>query len=128
MFEIREHPAGLEPLANLGVEGALALVFQVVDREAGDDRVEGAEVGQGRGHVVPEELDPLVAREALSRGREHRLREVEADPNARRPVNAEQGEQAPVPRPQVEDAPRRGRHMVEEDSLALGSVREGVRA
>ncbi len=62
-----------EPLGDLGVEGALALVLQVVDGKAGDDRVEGAEVGQPQGHVVEEELDPLLAREALARGREHRL-------------------------------------------------------
>lgn len=73
MLQVGEHRARLEALEDLGEKRALAFVLEVVDREAGDDRVEGAEVRQRPAHVVAHELDSRVAREALPRCGEHRL-------------------------------------------------------
>jgi hypothetical protein len=82
---------------------------------------------------VREKCHSLVAGEALTGDREHRLRDVEPDAGALGPVDAKQGQQAPIAGPEVEYAPRRGGHVVEEDSLALrpvrgvaGEVAEGV--
>ncbi len=42
------------------------------------------------------------------------------------PVDAQQGEQAPVARAEVKDAPRLARHLVEQNALALGLVGKRV--
>ena len=78
VLEVGEDPAGLEQLEDLAIERALALVLEVVDRERGDDGVEAPELRQRLGEVVLDELDALIAGEALARRLEHQLGEVEA--------------------------------------------------
>jgi hypothetical protein len=128
VLEVGEHAAGLEQLEDLGVERALALVLEVVDRHRRHDRVEAPERGQRLGQVVGDDLDAFVAREALARRAEHEVGEVEPDAEHPRTVGPEQREQAPVAGAEVEDARRAAGDVVEQDALALGAPRVLVRA
>ena len=126
VLEIGEHAAGLEQVEDLGVQRALAVVLEVVDRHRGDHRVEASHCRHRRGHVVLDQLDPLIAGEAVACGVEHDVGEVEPDPAKVRPITHEQGQEATIARPEVEDAAHFARHVVEQDALALSSAREFV--
>ena len=126
VLEICEHAAGLEKVEDLGVQRALAVVLEVVDRHRGDHRVEASQCRHRRGHVVLDQLDPLIAGEAVARRLEHDVGEVEPDPANVRAITHEQGQEATVARPEVEHATHFARHVVEQDALALSSAREFV--
>ena len=128
MLEVRERPAGLEQIEHLTVQRALSLVLEVVDGERGDDGVEAPEgfAGQRLDEVVPDELDAPFVGEALACRPQHDLGEVEAHAERLGAANQEEGEQTPVARPEVEDAPGVAGHLLEQDALPLRAVRVGV--
>jgi hypothetical protein len=64
--------------------------------------------------------------EALARALEHRLGDIDRDGHARGPVGAHEGEQAPVAGAEVEDPARGERHMLEQHTLAVGPMGDGV--
>lgn len=47
MLEVGEDPIRLEQVERFGVEGALAVVLEMVDREGGDDGVKRPRSGSG---------------------------------------------------------------------------------
>ena len=57
---------------------------------------------------------------------QHRLGEIEAHAEHLAAVDPEEGEQPPVARPKVEDAPGVAGHLLEQDALSLCAVRIGV--
>src|SRR4051812_28181373 len=95
-----------------------------MDREAGDDRVEHAELGQRLGQVVLDE--PGVALEALARGGQHRLREVDADRVDTLAPLAHQADQAPVAAAHVEHAAQAAGQQLDQNRVALGQVRHAL--
>ena len=59
VLDVGEHPARTEAVEDLAVERALTVGNEVVDREAGDDEIELAEVGRQRVvEIVAPDLDP----------------------------------------------------------------------
>lgn len=70
-----------------------------------------------------DELDALVAGEALASRLEHGLGKVKADTKRLVAIDPEKGEQAAVARPEVEDATNVARHMLEQDVLSLRATR-----
>jgi hypothetical protein len=99
----------------------------MVDRHRRDDDVEAPERGQRPREVVLDELDAVVAREAPARRLEHELGEVKSDAERVGPVGLQQGEQATVAGPEVEDATNIARDLLGQDALALRAVRNVVR-
>jgi len=66
------HAAGLQVGEDLRVQRPLPVVFEVMDRVAGDDGVEAARFRKRLGEVVPEHLDRFTGK-ALASAREHPL-------------------------------------------------------
>ena len=95
----------------------------MVDGHRRHDGVEAPERGQRLGEVVLDELDALVAGEALARGVEHECGEVEAHAGHRGAVGLEEGEQPPVTGAEVEDARGPAGHVIEQDTLPLEAAR-----
>ena len=126
MLEVREHPTGFEQIENFAIQLALSLVLEVVDGKRRDDGVEAPERGQRLGEVVLDELDAPVVGESLARHLQHGLREIEAHAEHLATVDPEEGEQPPVARPEVEDAPGLAGHLLEQDALSLRAVRISV--
>ena len=75
--------------------------------------------GQRLGEVVLDELDARVAGEALARGPEHQLGEVDAHADHLGTIGLQEGEQTPVARAEVEDATSPARHVLEQNALSL---------
>ncbi len=101
----------------------------MVDGHGRDDGVEAAEhAGQRLGEVVLDELDTIVAGEALARRPEHDLGEVEPYPAGLGSIGRRTGEQPAVTRAEVEDAPGVARHDVEQNALTLGAARKVIRS
>ncbi len=127
MFEVAEHAPAHEPVEGLCLQRAFAIVGDVVDRKARHHRVEAAEVRQRLGEVVSHELDATLVCEPLACGLEHRLGDVETHAGAVWSVRSQQGEQASIPRAKIEDSAGVARHVLEQDALTLGAVRQRVR-
>jgi hypothetical protein len=100
----------------------------VVDRKAGHHGIEAAEVRDRLGEVMSHKLDAPLVREPFACGLEHRLGDVEPHADAVGSVLPQQGEQASIASAEVEDAPCVARHVIEQDPLTLGPVRERIRA
>jgi len=105
VLEVREHAAGLEQVEDLAVQRPLALVLEVVDGHGRDDDVEAPELGQRCRQVVLDELDALVAGEAVAGRIEHELGEVQAHPVHAGTTGLQEGEQPTVARAEVEENP-----------------------
>jgi hypothetical protein len=84
-----------------------------MDREAGHDRVEAAEVGKRLPKVMVNELDATLIREPRACRLEHKLGDVETHADPVGAVSPQQGEQASVARSQVQDPAGVARHVIE---------------
>src|SRR5438105_4162517 len=73
------------------------------------------------------ELDALIVGEALACRLEHELGEVKTHTKHLGAIDPKKGEQATVPRPEVEDATRVVRHMLDQDPLSLCAARIPIR-
>ncbi len=104
-IEVGEHPAGHQQFVDLPEQCALALVAEMVDRQAGDHHVEGCRRGERLIEVVEDEFDLRGAGEALVRPREHRLRGVDTDALDVRVAATHQRQQPAIARPDVEHPP-----------------------
>ncbi len=94
---------------NLGVERALALMHQMMNREAGDHRIKLAQRGQRLVEIVGDDGNGGIAAEALARSLQHGRRKIDrhglnsvslADI---REVRLNQRQQAPVARAEIEN-------------------------
>jgi len=126
VLEVGECPSGLKRVKDLGVQLALSVVLEVVDRHRGDDRVEATERGQRLGQVVLDELDALIAREPLARRVEHDVREIEADSAQVPAIALKQRQQPAVAGAKVEHTANLRRDVVEQHAFAFPAARELV--
>jgi hypothetical protein len=72
------------------------------------------------------QFDATLVREPLMCGLEHWLGDIETNADAVGSGQPQQGEQASVPRAEVQDSPRVARHVIEQDALTLAAVRQPV--
>jgi hypothetical protein len=89
---------------DFGVERPLAFVHDMMDREAGDDRVKLAQAGKWVIEVVGYHGNGEIAGKALLGGFEHGRREVDCDGFRVRMLTFHQGQQSSISRTQVENA------------------------
>src|SRR6516165_7289920 len=100
MLEIAEHATWSKETMDLFVERSLALVCQVVDREAGDNCIEGAQrFGQNGIEVMSENPDRRIRCEPPAEPVQHGLGEVESHCFCLRPRLLHQCEQATISAP-----------------------------
>ncbi len=101
--------------------------IEVMDCEAGDDRIECPKFGKRLAKVVFDNLDARIGREAMMQTVEHRRREVERDGFGVRTVGKNKGEQATVAAAKVEDAVRGWRNTFKQGPLAFRAVGDRIR-
>lgn len=129
MFEVAEHASRAQPVIHLRVERALAFVRDVMDREAGDDRVERApRLGQWLIEIVRDDADGGVGDEPLAQPFEHRLGKVGRDRLHVRLRQLDERQQAPVAAPQVEHPCHRVGQTGEQFAFPLRPMRNRVGA
>jgi len=71
VLQIAKNSGGYEHLKDFGVKGPLALVCQVMNREARNHRVEKPEYGKRPVEIVFEYGNPMIARKAAAGAFEH---------------------------------------------------------
>lgn len=76
-----------------------------MDRKAGHDGVEAAEVGYRLGKVMSHDLHTRLVGKPLARGFDHRLGHVEPNADAVGSAHPQQSEQASITRAEIEDSP-----------------------
>jgi hypothetical protein len=81
------------------------------------------ERGQRLGQVMLDELDALVVGEARACRLEHELGEIKAHTVHLGAIDTQQGEQAAVTGPEVEDATSVARNMLKQHAFSLGARR-----
>jgi hypothetical protein len=123
--EVGKDAAGSEESVDFGEEFALAVVLEVMDREPGDDRVEGPDLRQRFAQVVDPQPGGGSGEESLGGTVEHRLRGVEADAFGLWVGGADEADQTAVAGPKIEDAvdtlgERREQHRLRH--LAVGDL------
>jgi hypothetical protein len=128
VLEIAEHAAGFEERPDLRVQLPLPPVLQMVDGEAGDDRVERPERRQRPVEVVLDDLGSAPRLEACVQPLEHDGGKLDRDPASVRPGAQDEIEQAPIAGPEVEDATDGGRNLLEQRALSSGAVRDAIGA
>jgi hypothetical protein len=126
VFQIAEGTAGIQQGVDFGIECALALVHDMMDREAGDDRIKPAEVGKGIIEVVGYDGNGRIAGKALFGGLEHGWREVDCNGFRVRMLTFHQGEQSSISRTQVENAARGLGNELEQCRFAFCAMWNGV--
>ena len=72
------------------------------------------------------QFDATLVREPLMCGLEHWLDDIETNADAVGSGQPQQGEQASITRAEVEDPPGVARHVIRQDTLTLGAVRERI--
>src|SRR5689334_1388322 len=127
VLEVEERPPGPQALVDLAVQGVLACVRHVVDREAAHDQVERSPVGGERiVEVVGDDVDAVVAGEAGAGAGQHLGGEVgRGRPHAGAQL-AHQREGHAVAGAEVEHALDLGRQELRERGHALRPVRDLV--
>ncbi len=128
VLKIAEHTVRCKTIENLRVEGALPCIREVVDREAGNHRIErGIENRKPRIEIVAHHLDRRIVGESPLEPFDHRVREVECDAMEVRLDQPYEGEEAAVTAPDIEDPVDARRQEFEQRGLAFCAVRNGVR-
>src|SRR5208282_1638528 len=125
-FQIAENAAGIQQVVDFGVERALALVRDMMDREAGDDSVKLAEVGKRVIEVVGYHGQRGIAGKALLGGLKHGRREVNCNRFRVRMLAFHQGQQPSISGTQVENAARGLGNELEQRRFAFCAMRYGV--
>jgi len=128
MLQVAENTAGVQYAEDFSVQGALAVVHQMMNREAGDDSIERAELRQSLIHVMGDDLHTRVTGKTLSRLFEHRRREIQCHSLRLRMRSAHQCQQSAIPCTKVENTPRHRRHELEQRCLAFSAVANQVGA
>src|SRR5579864_4713617 len=100
----------------------------MMNREAGDYRIEGAQSGQGFVHVVRDDADGGFPGKAFSGGFQHGGRKIEGYGFGVRVSLTDQVQQASIACAEVENAMRGARNEFEQGRLALAPVGDRVGA
>ena len=127
MLEIAEDSVGIQASEDFSVEFAFACMDQVMDCEAGDDRIECPKFGKRFAKVMFDNLDAWIGREAVMQTVEHRRGEVERDGFGVGAIGKNKGEQAAIAAAEVEDAIRGRWNKLQQGTLAFRAVWDRVR-
>ncbi len=129
-LEVAEPAARREQTGDLRVEGALAVVRDVMDRERRDDRVERARGERERiVEIVGQKRHARIAVEASRRRFQHRRRHVHARRGGLRVRLEHERRESPVAAPEVEHATGEcAGEIAHEHQLAFSTVGESIGA
>src|SRR5579871_295267 len=100
----------------------------MVNGEARDYGVEGADRGQRVIKIVGDDLDPAVCSETFVQLIQHRRREIDCDCVRFRASELHQRQQAASATAEIEDAMERTGQEIEEDRFAFGAMRNAIGA
>jgi len=128
MLQVAKNSAGIQQSVDFGVECALALMHDMMDREAGDDCIELAEKGELDVEVVGYHSDGRIAGKAFLCGLNHGGRKVERHGIDLRVLLLDEGEQAGVAGAQIEDAVRSLRDKLQQSRFAFLPMGDGIGA
>lgn len=103
-------------------------MLEMVDSKAGDDRIELSKVGKRMIQIVIHDPDRGGAGETLAGRCNHCRREIEGNGFQRAAVLFDERQQASVASAQVKDAPRVRRNELQQASLALAAMQNGIRS
>jgi len=106
MFEVAEDASSIEPIVNLGIERALALVHEVMNREARYDGIKCAQNWQRVVEVMDDESHGGIAAKALASGFQHGRREIDCDRVGWWKGSFHEREKTSVAGTEIEDAAR----------------------
>lgn len=135
VLQVAEDAPSIEHREDFGIKRALPLVHQMVNGEAGDDRVEFAQRRQRVIKIVGHNRDRGIRREALASGLEHSRGKVDGNRfhlgQGIASALADQcrlhtSEQPAVAGAQIEHPLRGGGKEFEKRGFALAAVRNGI--
>ncbi len=126
MLQVAEHASWFQQCVDLGIEGSLALIGAVMNREAGYHHVEAAKVGQRFVQVVLDHLDFVVATKSLPCGVQHGRRKVESNAVRVGPVDLEQCQKTAIPGSEIENSLDLPGDEVQQDGFTLRAMRNAI--
>ena len=131
MLQIAEDAAGVQQAVNLRIKRALALVYEMMNREAGHDSIKLAQSRQRLIEIVRDHSHRGISGKALGSGFQHRRREVDGHGihcRLRSQPGLDQGEQPAIAGTKIEDAARGLRNKLQQRRFAFRPVRNGIGA
>src|SRR5262249_34013167 len=123
MLQIAKDAGGLQQLKNFSIKRPLALVREVMDREARHHRVERSELGKPPIEIVFEHGYPMVARKTATGAFEHGWRKIDRHARGPRTAIENQRQQPAVARAQVNNPARARWNAIEKSALAFATMR-----
>src|SRR5579884_2713956 len=128
MFQVAEHTAGIQQVENFTVQFTLALMRAVMNREAGNHRIEVPECRQWFIEVMFDDANFRSAGKARSCAVQHGVGEIEGD-RFRLGTGPEYDRGQPaITAPDIENAAQVRGKQFEQSGLAFGPVRNRIRA
>ena len=128
MLEIAKHPARIQQMQNLAVQSPLALMYQMMNREAGNHCIKLPEHRQRRIQVVVHDAHARVRVESFPDRGQHGRRKINRHRRRVRMVPSNDRQQAPVAGAQIKNPLGVWRNEFQQRSLSLGPVRNLIRA